>query len=201
MCVVAAHGLAAVVTLAEETTSLPSVSSLLAYEKVVETIHAGQTVIPLRYGCLVDSQRDVVRMLEDHRQEYEALLCRLEGMTEIGIRVLWPARAGFVPAMPLTPGAAYVASLRNRYASAGSLTLEEAQRADRITRLLSGCYTEQRREVSTSSQGRLLSLYFLTRKTCVERFWNEARRISPPSGAKLLLSGPWPPYNFVMSPG
>ena len=114
-------------------------------------------------------RRAVVRLLEDHRQEYEALLARLLGMTEMGIRLLWPARAAVPPAVPPSPGAAYLASLRNRYTSAGHSTAEEAQLADRIAGLLSGCSTEQRREVSWSSQGRLLSLYFLTSKTGVER--------------------------------
>jgi hypothetical protein len=90
-------------------------------------------------------------------------------------------------------------SLRNRYNSANALAPEEAQLADRIVGLLSGCSTEQRREVSPSSQGRLVSLYFLTPKTCAEQFREKARQIDPPSGAKLLLSGPWPPYNFVAS--
>ena len=56
MCVVAAHGLAAVVSRVEETSSAPSVASLLAYERVVEAIHARQAVIPLRYGCLMESE-------------------------------------------------------------------------------------------------------------------------------------------------
>ena len=201
MCVVAAHGLAAVVSRVEETSSAPSVSSLLAYERVVEAIHARQAVIPLRYGCLMESESAIIRLLEDHRQEYEALLGRLRGMTEMGIRVLCPARPGSVPGSPLSPGAAYLASLRNRYSSGNSLAPEEAQLADQITGLLSGCYTEQRREISPADQGRLVSLYFLTPKTDVERFRNKARQICPPGGTKLLLSGPWPPYNFAAPPG
>ena len=201
MCVVAAHGLAAVVSRVEETSSAPSVSSVLAFERVVEAIHARQAVIPLRYGCLMESESAIIRLLEDHRQEYEALLGRLRGMTEMGIRVLCPARPGFLPGSPLSPGAAYLASLRNRYSSGNSLAPEEAQLADQITGLLSGCYTEQRREISPADQGRLVSLYFLTPKTDVERFRNKARQICPPGGTKLLLSGPWPPYNFAVSPG
>jgi hypothetical protein len=196
----AAHGLAAVVSALEETSSPPTVSSLLAYERVVEAIHARQAVIPLRYGCVMENESAVVGLLEDHREEYEGLLARLPGMTEMGIRVLWPARAGIPPAFPPSPGAAYLASLRNRYPSANALDGEEGQLADRIAGLLSGCSTEQRREVSSSSQRRLLSLYFLTPKTGVERFRSKARKIFPPSGAKILLSGPWPPYNFAGSP-
>lgn len=199
MCVVAAHGLAAMVSLAEETTSAPSVSSLLAYARTVEAIHARRAVIPVRYGCLMESESAVVHLLEEHRQEYEALLGRLGGMAEMGIRVLCPARSDTVPEPPLAPGAAYLASLRNRSASGSSLTLEEAQLADQIGGLLSGYYAEQRREISPANQERLVSLYFLTPKIDVEHFQNKARQMRPPGGTKLLLSGPWPPYNFAVS--
>jgi hypothetical protein len=201
MCVVTAHGLAAMVSRVEETGSAPSVSSLLAYERAVEAIHARQAVIPLRYGSLMESQSAIIRLLEDHRQEYETLLGRLRGMTEMGIRVLCPAGPGFLPGPPLSPGAAYLASLRNRYSSGNSLAPEEARLADQITGLLFGCYIDQHREISQADQGRLLSLYFLTPKTGVERFRNRARQICPPGGTKLLLSGPWPLYNFAAPSG
>jgi hypothetical protein len=199
-CFIPAHGLAAAVSAVEELPERPSVSSLLAYERVVEAIHARQAVIPLRYGCVMENESAVLRLLEDHRQEYGAQLARLLGMTEMGIRILWPARAGVPPGVPPSPGARYLASLRNRYHTAGALDEEETQLADRIAGLLAGCSTGQRREVTCSSQRRLLSLCFLTSKTDVERFRSQARKISPPSGAKILLSGPWPPYNFAGSP-
>jgi hypothetical protein len=206
MGVVAAHGLAAVVAPVEETSLAPSVSSVLAFEKAVEAIHAGRAVIPLRYGCLMESEPAILRLLEDRQEEYAALLDRLGGMTEMGIRVLCPARpaspaASKFAASKLSPGAAYLASLRKRYGSTNSLAPEEAQLADRIAGLLRGCYREQRREISPADQGRLLSLYFLTPKTGVKHFRNQARKICAPDGAKLLFSGPWPPYNFVASPG
>ena len=197
ICLLTAHGLAAAVSAVEETTSPPSVSSLLAYERVVEAIHARQAVIPLRYGCAMDSESAVIRLLEDHRPEYETLLARLRGMAEMGIRVLCPARAAVLPRLPSSPGVAYLTSLRNRYNSATALAPEEVQLADRIAGLFSGCSTERRKEVSSSSQGRLISLYFLMPKTCVEEFRQRAQRLCPPAGAKVLWSGPWPPYNFA----
>ena len=199
--VVTAHGLVAVVARVEETSWGPTVSSVLAFEKVVETIYARQPVIPLRYGCLMESEIAILRLLEDHHEEYEALLDRLGGMTEMGIRVLCPARPRLFPESSLSPGAAYLASLRKRYSSGDNLAAEEAELADRFGDLLSGCYTEQRREISPADQGRLLSLYFLTPKTAVERFRHQARLICPPAGTRLLFSGPWPPYNFAASAG
>ncbi len=197
--VVTGYGLAAVVSGVEEPTAAPSVSSLLEYERVVEAIHARQTVIPLRYGCRMENEEQIVRLLEDRCQEYKALLDRLRGMTEMGIRLLWPTSAVPLPDIPQSPGTAYLASLRNRYNSQDALAPEEAQLADRIADSLARWSTDQRREISSSGQGRMLSLYFLTPKSRSEEFRKKAREISPPPEVKLLLSGPWPPYNFVVS--
>jgi hypothetical protein len=198
--VVGAHGLEVVVSRVTETSSAPSVSSVLAFGRVVEAVHASRAVIPLRYGCLMESEAAIVRFLEEHSQEFKALLSRFRGMVEMGIRVLCPTRLGTLPAPVLSPGAAYLHSLRNRYGSGNSLAPDEGQLADRITGLLAGCYLEQRREISPAEQGRLVSLYFLTPKTGVERFRATARQICPPDGTKLLLTGPWPPYSFAESP-
>jgi hypothetical protein len=191
--------LTAVVSEVEEPTAAPSVASLLEYERVVESIHARQTVIPLRYGCLMDSEEQVVQLLEDHCREYEALLDRLRGMTEMGIRLLWPASAALPPSLAQSPGAAYLTALRNRYGSQDTPAADEVLLADRIVALLASWSTEQHREVSLSQQGRLLSLYFLTPKSAAEEFRGKVREITTPCGVKLLLSGPWPPYNFVAS--
>jgi len=209
MCVVAGPGLAAVARKIEDSSSAPSISTLLAFAKAVEKIHAGQAVIPLRYGCALESEAAISRLLAERRQEYEALFDRLRGMVEMGIRVLWEDGRGLRPqfraASPFSPGvspgvsagAAYLAALRNRYPSENGLAPQESQLAGRIGHLLSGCFTQQRRESAPAAQGRLLSLYFLTPKTDVERFQNKARHIGAPDGAKLLFSGPWPPYNFT----
>ena len=41
------------------------------------------------------------------------------------------------------------------------------------------------------------SLYFLVKRGAVESFRQAFRRIERAESARLLLSGPWPPYNFV----
>ncbi len=198
VCLLAAHRLAAVVSPVDEINSSPSVSSLLAFERVVAGIHAQQAIIPLRYGCVMESESAVIRHLADHRQEYAALLERLVGMTEMGIRILWPERVKVIPQLPSSPGATYIASLRKVYKTADSLDAEESRLADQFTCLLSECCAEQRREASSSPQGRLVSLYFLTPANSIEQFRETARQIDTPARTKVLLSGPWPPFNFVV---
>jgi hypothetical protein len=147
----------------------------------------------------MESEEQIVQLLEDHRREYEVLLGQLRGMTEMGIRLLWPPSAVPLLSLPHSPGAVYLASLRNRYNSQVTPAPERVLLADRIVTLLAGWSTEQRREVSSSHQGRLLSLYFLMPKSGADEFRKRVRKISTPLGVKLLLSGPWPPYNFVAS--
>jgi hypothetical protein len=194
--VVTGHGLAAIVSQVEESTRGPDISSLLAFERVVEAIAARHTVVPMRYGCLMESEEQVVQLLKDHRQEYEALLIRLRGMTEMGIRLLWPASVPQLLSLPKSPGAAYLASLRNRYQQ-DTASEEEILLADRIVAALARWFSEQRREMSSSDQGRLLSLSFLMPKVHIEEFREAVRNVSTPPSVKLLMSGPWPPYNFV----
>jgi hypothetical protein len=196
--VIAGYGLAAVVS-REEPDEPPSVARLLVYERVVESIHAVQTALPLRYGCWMESKEEIRRLLEEHREEYQALLKRLDGMTEMGIRLLIPACAPAPPAPTPAPGAAYLTFLRQRYDREGALTADEDAQAGRIADRLAGRFIEERREISSSRQGRMLSLAYLIAKDQAGEFCRQAREITPPGGAKLLMSGPWPPYSFVSS--
>jgi hypothetical protein len=43
----------------------------------------------------------------------------------------------------------------------------------------------------------MLSLYFLVPQCHIEKFCAEFREMSSRETAKLLLSGPWAPYNFA----
>ena len=51
---------------------------------------------------------------------------------------------------------------------------------------------------SSSTQRRLVSLYFLTPSNSIEQFRETARQIDTPERTKVLLTGPWPPFNFVV---
>jgi arsenite/tail-anchored protein-transporting ATPase len=56
-----------------------------------------------------------------------------------------------------------------------------------------GLHSKWKREIRPG----MLSVYFLVRKGCVDDFAASFRKIKRVLPQKLLLSGPWPPYNFV----
>jgi hypothetical protein len=94
-------------------------------------------------------------------------------------------------------GRAYLA-LRKVHYQMHDETLEGRQALiDRYIQAYSGLYAKHRTETDTKNGAVILSLYFLTPETKVIRFRETFGRVAENGDAKALLSGPWPPYNFV----
>jgi len=182
-----------------------------AYERVVLYCHRQGAVIPLRYGCVLPRESEVIQLLDEHSRQYEDLLQELEGCVEMGLRVLlasgpWVAAApegsrevaGPPPpeAAPSRPGLAYLLARKAHYVHQDGWTKEYRQAADRCLSQFSGLFVKAKTE-GPSSRLPLLSLYFLVPRRTVAAFRQAFRHLSATESARLLLSGPWPPYNFV----
>lgn len=192
VAVVHSHGLAVATSPWRDGEPQLDVARLLAYEKAIAVLHATRTVVPLRFGCVMEGQSQVLRLLDEREAEFEQLLGQLEGLAEMGLRVWWETPPE--EPLPLAPGARYLAAARRRHTG---LTPVEEWWANRICGSLAGLYVQQRREARQASEGRLLSLYFLVPKASAEHFRDRVGWIAFPGDMRSLVSGPWPPYNFV----
>jgi hypothetical protein len=204
------EGLGAVLSKLAEPDSPRDASELLVYETVVESFYRHLTVIPMRYGCRVESRREAIGLLRKNHDAYGALLHELEGLGEMGVHVLLDtsgegmesnARPVCARSLPLDwgTGAAYLAAKRQRYLGLDRAGLERRQLVEELCHSLCGSFVRHKVESPSSSRGRLLSLYFLVPRDSVESFRRAARRHHANEPVKLLMSGPWPPYNFVDS--
>jgi hypothetical protein len=190
-----------------------------AYERVVDSIHRHRTVIPMRYGCFLEQESQVRQLLEEHGPRYEALLNELEGCVEMGLRVLLPAGSfaavspsgaaggreddrqhpSIPPAAPERPGLVYLTARKAHYAEQDCWSEAYRQAAQRCLAQFGGLFVKSQTE-GPSPRLPLLSLYFLVPRRAVAAFRQAFRRFAAAEPARLLLSGPWPPYNFV-TPG
>jgi len=200
--IVDAHGLRAAISCLDESDLPFDINRLLAYEKVVAAFHEQRPVIPLRYGCTMESEAAIRRLLGEHREEYQRLLREFEGMAEMGLRILVgnrqnPRASESLGNVPSTPGTAYLASLRKRHAAETCLTQEEQALEAGICKALAGLYAQQRGEASTIDGMRLVSLFFLVPAKSIAWFVKQVEGFHSWTAARFLLSGPWPPYNFV----
>jgi hypothetical protein len=78
------NGLSAALSKLGEPELPHGISSLRAYEAVVESFYRRLTVIPLRYGCRVGCPYDVINLLRENHDAYDALLREFEGLAERG---------------------------------------------------------------------------------------------------------------------
>lgn len=209
------------------------VSHILDFEKVVEVFHHDRTVLPFRFGCVLDGEIRAREVLRERRGEYQAFLRRLDGCVEIGVRLLlsWkertPSGEGVSPDSPAdgavpvgtAPGLRYLNDRRARYQEEERVALEEEedQAVERCRAAFDGLYADFRSELSRirgpgAFEGdqaasrwrdgrergvRMASLVFLVKRDQEEDFREAFRVLSREKGMKVLLSGPWPPYNFV----
>ena len=207
--VVAQNGLSAALSELAESDLVPDISQTLSYGRVVEHFFRDQTVIPLRYGCQLENASEVISLLEAHHGEYQKLLGDLEGLNEMGIRVLLKgSEAGTkIDTSPIPPiaafpatcnsGTAYLAAKREHFLDLDRAGLEQRLLVDELCGPLSGLFVRRKVESPDLSRSRFLSLYFLLPRASVESFRQATRSLHPKESVKLLLSGPWPPYNFV----
>jgi hypothetical protein len=186
-------------------------AGLRAHEQVVASLHRHRTVIPWRYGCRLADESQVARLLLERGPRYAALLQELDGCVEMGIRLLVPA-----PTMPPAaqvpeglgddvgptspPGLAYLKAREVHYRRLEGWSREHGRLARELESTFSGLFAKVKAE-GPAPRLPLLSLYFLVPRVAVASFRRRFRRFSRTAGAKLLLSGPWPPYNFVTDNG
>ena len=188
--VISGGGLAVATSVWCDEQPAPGVARLRAYANTIAKLHTTRTVIPLRFGCVVDGRLRILGLLERHGREFSGLLDRLEGLAEMGLRI-WAegspageARAG--------PGSRYLSAARWRHPGP---TLAEERRADHLCGALDGLYVDRKTEARPVGEGRLVSLHFLVPKGSVEDFRGRLRQFA--GKAPYLATGPWPPYHFV----
>jgi hypothetical protein len=195
---VTGNGLCAAVSEMSSVEDAPPVSELLAYGKVVEDLHRLKAVVPLRYGCFLDGVPDIQRILKERKRQYENLLEELKGHVEMGIRILLPEQEA-KPQQEEQPvnGRNYLLQRKAHYRMTDETSHLHQILLNRYIHAFSGLYDKYRTETDAKGGFVVLSLYFLIPESTVNLFRESFQRVVDDGSSKTLISGPWPPYNFV----
>jgi hypothetical protein len=188
----------------------PAAAQLLAYARVIDALHRLTTVVPLRYGCLLEGEADVRGLLQTRRAEFTASLAALTGCVEMGLRLL-PAHApceggGGAASAPRGPaacssGTAYLAARQARQAADTARRRQAGVIAEGVRRTFSPVAVRFAAETPPARATDPLSFHFLIRRTDGPRFEDIFRHFQAGSPDPMLLTGPWPPYHFASDAG
>lgn len=201
------NGLTAVVSNVFGSEPPLSIDQLKIYQGVIETLFKNICLIPMRYGCLFDSQDAVLQMLEESGQDYRDRLKEIEGCAEMGIRIICPIEEN--ETKPIQPvqirsekrltGAAYLSSRRNHYDKEDEKLHLDDRLVETYTAPFKLLFTRHCSEKKQKGNTKNLAVFFLVPRERINAFKARYREIAKEAPGKSYLSGPWPPYNFVMS--
>lgn len=190
--VVAAEGLAAVVSDRGDEELTLTEDSLWAHERIVERLMQERPVLPMRFGSVLAGDDAVAAMLSARRDELTDGLRRVRGAVELGVRIAWDQQAIERDDAPAAggPGTAYLMSLSGSRRRARDL----AERVDRCVAELSRASVKHLLKVPSLP----VTAAYLVDRAYVPEFRNRIAGLGAElPEVELACTGPWPPYSFA----
>lgn len=182
----------------------------VSHEAVVEHFAKARSaaVVPMKLFTMFSSEERAVAEMQARRGQIDGVLARIAGCEEWGVRVMRSATRAIstAPVPQARTGAAFLAA-RRQERDAARASVEMAARAaatvfDELSPIAKDA--RQRRDAPAGTTPPLLDAAFLVPSARRAKFRVAARRAAKAcaeAGAEMTLTGPWPAYNFVQSPG
>jgi hypothetical protein len=181
----------------------------LAHEAVVEYVARmqGAAVIPMKLFTMFSTEERAAAEMRRRKRALDRVFDRIAGCEEWGVRVL-RREGGATPARVARPrtGTAFLAARKQARDESTRVARAASEAADAAFASLSALARDGRRRTGddAGTQAPLLDAAFLVPSRTRARFHAAAARIAKDvqdSGARMTLTGPWPPYNFVSAEG
>ncbi len=205
-------GLAAFVSRVEQRKVRPQRANLAAHQRVLRKLAERRTVLPIVFGMTADGEDELRGILRRNRDALIALLGRLEGKVEMGLKVYWEP-SNILEYFVATHHE--LETMRDRLFRAGRTpTLEEKielgklfeallkQSRERHTRRVIDAltpYCADLRTVDVAEERMVMKLACLIEKH-QQPLWEEGvQEVASlfDNHYRFDYNGPWPPHNFV----
>jgi hypothetical protein len=164
---------------------------LVRYEETVETTMRSHTILPMRFGSVLDSAEEVRELLRTRASEFLAALEHLSGAIEYGVRIA-AAPEPAPDSVDLTqsgPGESYMRTLLSRQRRSQELCAWLDGEIDGLVR--------DRSYRPAPHPTTPLSAAFLVDRLSEPEFRERVAELSEATDRILWWSGPWPPYSFA----
>lgn len=166
--------------------------------KLIETLMEQYTVLPVRFGTVLNSIEKAQDILAMRGEEFSRVLARVAGKVEMGLKALWDEKPEILPkegAGSYTSGKNYLMARLVQH-RAETLWQEKARSwGEQLNQRFSWAADHTTRYLITP---RLFyhTAFLVSREDC-NRFWEQVAVIKKDfPNLKTLASGPWPPYSF-----
>jgi Gas vesicle synthesis protein GvpL/GvpF len=176
-----------------------------AHHQVIHALPA--PVIPLRLATIYRDDGKVAGLLAERQATFAAALDQLTARAEWGVKLL-RAEHATAPAAPepagTSPGTSYLHRRRQQLSAQDQARQADAALAREVHAALRGmAAAAQLRPAQAAeltgedSPAMLLNATYLVDDAAAARFAAAARELAQQHGARVELTGPWPPYSFA----
>ena len=183
-----------------------------AHEEVLDRTAQQRTLIPMRMCSVYRDRTGVLDMLAREQAALRVALAQLDGRAEWGVKVFADIDAAALrvplraPDSMSSEGTAYLLKRRDERQQRGELDQRLTEACETIHTRLSAVAADslvaapQRPEVSDHPGEMVLNGVYLVDDDLRDRFATELEALRSelsPLALDLVLTGPWPAYNFV----
>jgi hypothetical protein len=185
--------------------------AVLKHEAVVEKVMANFTVLPVRFGTIIDGRDSLLSMMQSYYKDFKDNLARLHNKLEFGIKVIWPAdkvKANIIKVLKKDEQKMQGSdnSLSKRFIKEKfkeyKIDKEFEAKADKFIKVMDiffSRFAAEKKLEKLKTENLLLDAVYLVEKDKQNDFREAFEHIkSGHPGLKYLFSGPWPAYNFVV---
>ena len=202
--------LAAIVSNAEKTELRPERKNLSAHSAVLRALMDQTSLLPVAFGVVAGSEREVRELLADHESEMVEQLDGVKGRVEMGLRGLLRVPDTFRYFVEKFPD---LEKMRDETFSGGNPSREQMIE---LGQAFSETLEQFQNESADEAEGRLqavgkvrvndprseeeaLNLAVLVPREALDEFTRAVEELAPnlDENIELQVTGPWPPYNFV----
>lgn len=186
--------------------------TILAHEAVVEDVMQHADVLPLRFGTVANSDREIQDLLYDRRSDLWEQLNRIHGCVEFGLKVLWKqewllarilAQDEAIRALRIALEGVEPHERFHERLQLGQLTVQAVERESaRLAQHVMEEFEPLARATIVNpplTEMMALNAAFLVSRDQVGAFEARERELAARGAGNLAikLAGPLPPYNFV----
>ena len=83
------HGLACVVSDSDLEVYIANSVNLAEHERVLEKVMSEHVVLPMRFGTVAGSEREILLTIKKHGNQFLRMLKKLEGKVEVELEIAW----------------------------------------------------------------------------------------------------------------
>jgi hypothetical protein len=180
-----------------------SQQSAMQHARIVSECFKVATLLPFKFGTVFESDEALRHAVRNNKKTFADSIAKLRGKSEMHIKLtvrVGSAIAEVLSVLPHKAGGEYLTRLKER----ASRDRERQSRARALTVQVAKLLNPLQEEVSCKKvdAGMVLDIAHLIDSDCVEKYQSRySSALRQFKDVEISLTGPWPPYHFMPSPG